>query len=374
MMVAPMSVFTHLTSEDIQSLCAKIDAEQGSCLGKLRSVTPMSNGFLNSVYAIETDTGHYIFRVLEESEASFMFADHAERWKAQQHLFANGAPVPEPVAALSAEGMDIRIERKVLGHNPSESEAMMEAHRMGEALARFHLAGMDAPDFYHQLPGIGAIVGHEIKESVKRWSPYTMGQEVAFWRDAITTVPERIKAQRYEATHRLPSGLVHGDLNLGNWLLDHASTTIIDFDTLHKGCLAKDVAQLLYHISVGAEQQSSDAKSCFVPEVAQAAIAGYQSVRTLSQDEQAYLPIALKEYGNYRRAARNRLLMGGRDIEPDAEARSAAVIDFCNRGDVSALFPNTTHEAPTPDAAAKGWLPTLRDAVPFLRDRERHAA
>ncbi len=274
-----MAVFTHLGAEELGRLIAEYD------VGALRSAKGIAEGVQNSNWLIETEGG-------DGTGARFILTMYEERTDVLDlpfflalldHLSACGCPVPATIhdrtgeALRHVDGKPVALIEFLSGVSVSEPTPA-QARAVGSALARMHLAAADFA--MTRANGLGPVgwrdrlnaCGHDgltaidptLAALVERQLPAVL----AAWPDA------------------LPRSVIHADLFPDNVLmLDDRVTGMIDFYFSCTDITAYDVA--VTHAAWCFDATGTH----FNAAVSAALLEGYESVRPLSQDERAAMPL-----------------------------------------------------------------------------------
>jgi len=192
------------------------------------------------------------------------------------HLYQQGVPVPDPLLTkqntrlITLHNKPGAVFPKLPGRTPNELTPEL-CFQCGEQLAKFHLAGESYPQ-QHECP-----------------------KGLAFWEAARDNFNELSDAdkdlikdciERYQAVaNGLPKTSVHGDLFHDNVLVDNGKiTAIIDLFNA-----SFDYA--VYDLAITLNDWALDEHHQIIKDQYQAMLDGYQSVRSLSNQEQTALPI-----------------------------------------------------------------------------------
>jgi homoserine kinase type II len=266
-----MAVYTDVSDEELEAFIASY------AIGALTSFKGIAEGVENSNYLVHTETGRYILTLYEKRVAR---QDLPYFLALMEHLAARGITCPLPVH--DREGRTL----KELAGRPAALITFLEGlwvrrpsiehcAGLGQALARFHVAGADFP--MHRanslsLPGWAQVFG-------------SIGSDA----DKVTPglAAEIEKELRHLAQHwpaDLPQGVIHADLFPDNvFFLGDKLSGLIDFYFACNDMLAYDVAVCLN-------------AWCFEPDgsfnvtKARALLQAYESVRPLSAAELERLP------------------------------------------------------------------------------------
>jgi homoserine kinase type II len=262
---ADMAVLTPVTEDDARDLLA------AHGLGAFVRLTGIAGGSVNSNFVLEATGSRVFLRLYEERDLAGARLETAML----ERLASAGVPTPAPLRRLDGELVSIvRGKPAALfpwrdGHMRCQvAVTSVEARRVGEALARVHVAGAaevcDAgrfqfPDLIRRLDRIAASAD----EPFRRLVP------------GLRTRLEQADAVRDRA---LPSGLIHGDLFRDNVLWDAQGeiTALLDFESACHGTYAYDLMVTVLSWCVGDDLDSG---------LAGAMRAGYELVRPLSDQE-----------------------------------------------------------------------------------------
>ena len=272
-----MAVYTHLTSAEIARLLDRYD------VGALRSAKGIAEGVSNSNWLVETEQDGAARRfILTVFEARTEAKDLPFFLGLLDHLAAKGQPVPRTIHTRDDERM-IAVRGKSAAlieflpgisiDEPTEAEA----RAVGAALAGLHRAARDFAPVRASSLAIPTCV-KMLREEAGRF------EDIDPRLGAI--LPDC--GARIEAAWPagLPEGTIHADLFPDNVLfVDGRVTGLIDFYFACTGTLAFDLA--VTH----AAWSFTLADNAFRPEISASLIAGYESIRPLSGEERAALPV-----------------------------------------------------------------------------------
>jgi homoserine kinase type II len=266
-----MAVYTEVSDEELGRFIADYE------IGEVVSCKGIAEGVENSNYLVHTVSGRYILTLYEKRVSR---ADLPFFLALMEHLAARGIACPTPVRGRDGEAL-----RELCGR-PAALITFLEGlwprrvtprhcQLLGEALARFHLAGADFPltrpndlsvrgwrPLYEACrdradevaPGLGEEIGRELDRLEKAWPA------------------------------ALPSGTVHADLFPDNvFFLHDALSGIIDFYFACTDFLAYDAAVCLNAWCFEADGSFNLTKGRLL-------LSHYQKVRRMSAEEIAALP------------------------------------------------------------------------------------
>lgn len=265
-----MSVFTHLSAEDVGHLLKAFDA------GELVSYAGIHQGVENTNYDVHTTSGRFVLTIIERRPRG------AARFslKAMELLAVRGVPAPRP-RRLRSGGLMSSVANKpaalvefLPGANPQTVDRD-ECLEVGTALARMHRMLSDlAP---RRRNPRGAAWRHATAERVR---PHLAGGDLALLDAALE------QAVAFDRL-RLPLGVIHADLFRDNALfVDKKLTGVLDFFYACQGALVYDLAitTLDWCRGPGGDLDSG---------LCQALIEGHERMRLLSKVEHRAWPAAL---------------------------------------------------------------------------------
>ncbi|EDL48715.1 homoserine kinase [Erythrobacter sp. SD-21] len=307
-----MAVYTHLGAEDLARLIAQYD------VGELVSAKGIAEGVSNSNWLVETTQGRFILTMYERrinvGELPFFLG-------LLDHLAARGCAVPATIhdrtgaAYRKVDDKAVALIEFLPGVSPNEATPQ-QAHAVGAALARVHLA---AQDFSPQRPN--DLSPMDTAAILSR-----CGEEALTRIDAdLGSVIERAQALAASWPGDLPSSIIHSDLFPDNVLmLGDRVTGLIDFYFAAHDMMAYDLAVAHAAWCFDKRGQHFDAA------IGRALVAGYESVRNLGAAERAALP-KLAEGACLRFVASR--AEDWLDTPPDASVLRKDPMDFVRRWD-----------------------------------------
>jgi homoserine kinase type II len=239
------------------------------------AIAGIARGTVNSSYEVTLPGGRVFVRLYEEQDLAGARAEAARL----SLLASRGVRTPAPLARRGRTGNEGFIGQ--LGGKPAAvfpwcdgdmrclaSVTQQDGLRVGEALARLHLAGADCP----RSPGRFEPADLRLRLArVAAASDPALAAEAAPLEAKLATWVERRDA-------RLPRGLVHGDLFRDNvlWLEDGTISALLDFESASDGALAYD---LMTTILAWSYRDTLDLG------VARSIAEGYERVRPLAAAE-----------------------------------------------------------------------------------------
>jgi homoserine kinase type II len=265
-----MAVLTAISDDDARGILA-------SCgLGELAGVEGLAAGSVNSNFAVMTGDGRRFFlRLYEERDLE----GAVRETEMLARLAAAGVPTPAPVGKRGGGFVSVvRGKPATLfpwreGHMRCQASVTPEdARRVGEALARVHVAGSKetAEEGRFRFPDLLVRLDFIEKSGDSRFVP-----RASELRGSL------VRANEARDPH-IPRGLMHGDLFRDNVLWDGRGqlAALLDFESACEGTYAYDLMVTVLSWCVGDD---------FEPKLATAMAAGYQSVRKLEETEKRAL-------------------------------------------------------------------------------------
>lgn len=269
-----MAVYTTVTDADLNAFLAEYD------LGDALSLKGIAEGVENSNYFLETTTGRYILTLFEKRADP---ADLPYFIALKQHLAANGYACPLPIAAK--DGMALRtlagrpavIVTFLKGLSPRVPTAR-QCRELGAGLAQLHAA---SADFNMTRPNsLGPASWPTLWTGRAAEAEALEPDLAAKIDDDLTTI-----AAAKTLSNDLPRGTIHADLFPDNaFFLGERFSGAIDFYFACTDALAYDLAICLNAWAFEANGDFNYSKGANL-------IAGYESVRSLTQAERNALPL-----------------------------------------------------------------------------------
>ena len=267
-----MAVYTDITEGELAAFLG------GYRLGGLLSYKGIAEGTENSNFVLHTEAGPFILTLYEKRVER---ADLPFFLGLMEHLAQRGVSCPLPVRRADGEmtgevaGRPAAVITFLEGMWPRRPTPV-HCRAVGEALARLHVAGADFPlrrPNALSLPGWRALWDgcHARADEVEPG----LGAEVAADFAALDAGWPRA----------LPDGVIHADLFPDNvFFLGERLSGLIDFYFACNDFLAYDVATCLNAWCFERDHAFNLTKGT-------ALLAGYQSVRPLTEEEVAALPL-----------------------------------------------------------------------------------
>jgi homoserine kinase type II len=267
-----MAVYTDVSDDALSAFLEEYD------IGSLVAFRGIAEGVENSNFSLRTGAGDFILTLYEKRVDP---VDLPWFLGLMRHLAAAGLPCPLPVAGRDGQALRMLCGRHAAittflpGVWPRRVQ-VAHCRPLGEALARMHLAGDGfaatranglGPDAWLPLLERCRVRADEVKPGLAAELDLALGRVLRAW------------------PGELPCGHIHADLFPDNvFFLEGRLSGIIDFYFACTDVLAYDVAVCLN-------------AWCFEPDFSfnatrgRALLAGYDSVRRLSDAERASLPV-----------------------------------------------------------------------------------
>jgi homoserine kinase type II len=267
-----MAVYTDVSDEALTTFLADYD------IGSLVAFRGIAEGVENSNFSLRTSTGDFILTLYERRVDP---ADLPWFLGLMQHLAQHGITCPLPVAGRDGSALRLLCGRHAAittflpGVWPRRVQ-QAHCHKLGEALARLHLAGRG------YLPVRSNALGPQA------WPPL-----LEKCRARAAEVQDGLAAELDHATgrilaawpHHLPRGHIHADLFPDNvFFLGGELSGLIDFYFACTDLMAYDIAVCL-------NAWCFDADFSFNVTRARALLRGYGAIRPLDAAERDALPV-----------------------------------------------------------------------------------
>ena len=271
-----MAVYTEVSLDEAAALITRLG------VGELTALAPCVGGIENTNYFVDTTQGRYVLTLFERLTAQELpFYLHL-----MKHLAERGIPVPGPKADASGailhhlNGKPAAVVDRLPGRHPTEP-SVRQCARVGDMLARMHLAGQD---FRRRQPNLRGLDWWGV--TVPLVLPFLtppqrrlIETELAF-QEELATKPSHAA---------LPRGPIHADLFRDNAMFDGDELTgLFDFYFAGFDTFVFDIAVCLNDWCI--EQPTGRLDE----ERAQAFVGAYDAVRRLRDDEIRLLPAAMR--------------------------------------------------------------------------------
>ena len=267
-----MAVYTDVAAEDLGAFLAGYD------IGDLLAYKGIAEGVENSNFLVHTSRGYFILTLYEKRVAA---KDLPFFLGLMEHLHGRGISCPQPVKSRQGE---------VLGTLAGRPAAMItfldgmwirrptpgHCAAVGEALAKFHLAGLD----------FGGVRTNAL--SVAGWRPlyeHCRGRANEVQRDLAEFLDAELAHLEAAWPHDLPQGVIHADLFPDNvFFLGNKLSGLIDFYFACTDALTYDAAICLNAWCFESDHSYNVTKG-------RSLLQAYAQVRPLSEAERIALPL-----------------------------------------------------------------------------------
>ena len=273
-----MAVYTHLSAEDLATLVGHYD------VGELVSAKGIAEGVSNSNWILETtgSDGTGARFILTMYERRIDLDDLPFFLGLLDHLSASGVPVPRTIhdrdgaASRTIRGKAVALIEFLPGVSVDQPTPE-QAHAVGAALAQMHLATGDFPR--RRANGLDLVANLATLSQCGGAGLHTIDPGLP----AVLDIGEDLRVAWPDG---LPRAICHTDLFPDNVLmLGTRVSALIDFYFAAEDAMAYDLA--VTHAAWSFDRTGTH----FHRAVGDALMAGYDSVRPLSDEERAALPL-----------------------------------------------------------------------------------
>ncbi|GMN03250.1 homoserine kinase [Erythrobacter sp. MTPC3] len=271
-----MAVYTHLGAEELSRLIAHYD------VGELVSAKGIAEGVSNSNWLIETSgaEGQGARFILTMYERRIELSDLPYFLGLLDHLSAKGCPVPRTIhdsagaAYRMEQGKAVALIEFLPGVSPTQPSPD-QAHAVGQVLAEMHLCSGDFTRSRANTMGFADNLAVLEKCGAQGLASINA--------DLPAMIQHAHKAAALDMG-ALPQANIHADLFPDNVLMLGSEVTgLIDFYFACTGAMALDLATT--HAA-----WCFDGANGYNADLGRAMVAGYESVRPLTDKERAILP------------------------------------------------------------------------------------
>lgn len=284
-----MSVYTHLSDDEFFAFCGLYGVS-------FKKAIPIVQGVKNSNWFIQTDDDagddfSYVFTLYEER-----VPDDIIKMATIMHALKDKLPIAPPLIKKTAKGQNIgadcvmRYENKAIlivpklkgGHPKQTTQAMCQ--KMGAALATLHqtLTSLQPAQDY----GVPLYDWSRVKDRECAYMPLDEAKLMNNIWSAHANLPDT-----------LPKGLCHLDMFTDNTLWDFTQndtlTGLLDFTEVSVEHYLMDIAITINDFCTTWGNATDGENVQFDTGKMNAFIAGYDSVRALTNDERDALPVML---------------------------------------------------------------------------------
>ena len=269
-----MSVYTTVTPAELESRLTRYT------LGALQELKGIAAGITNTNYFVTTAHGRFVLTLFE----TLKLADLPFYLQLMSHLARHNVPCPAPVADRTDHFASLLADKPAclvscLSGRDVETPSPAQCRAVGVALAEMHIAGATFPQRMDNPRGPAWWVA--TARAVESFMPA----------DDAAMLRQEINFQDNHRFDHLPSGIIHADLFRDNVLMD--GDKVAGFIDFYYAC--NDI--LVYDVAITTNDWCGLPASDIDPERARALLAGYQSVRPLTDAEAKAWPVMLRAGG-----------------------------------------------------------------------------
>ncbi|MCK5574275.1 MAG: homoserine kinase [Sphingomonadales bacterium] len=271
-----MAVYTDVDPSNLDAFLARYD------IGACQSLDGIAEGIENSNFRLTTDQGTFILTLFEKranpDELPYFLA-------LMEHLAEMGITCPLPIKDKTGRSLSTLMGKPAtivsfLNGRPIEPITADACHQAGALLASMHLASTDFEGHRENdlgLPNLRTLFGR-------------LGSRADEVEDGLANlIDTELTALQSNWPDHLPKGTVHADLFPDNVLFDKGKLSgVIDFYFASTDILAYDLAVTILSWAASVDGPVD-------PDLMAAMIEGYDSVRPLTDDEYAALPLLMRE-------------------------------------------------------------------------------
>lgn len=268
-------------------------------------IKPLSGGTYNAVYEFRKNKKHFVIRI-GATEFDIETTNGMIEWL--QYLGSNKAAVPKLVRSLQGNyveyikkgdrlySVDVteKVEGTIARTLVRENMDMSWAKTFGQAVGKMHRLGITGtPENVLKVRPHWNQIGNDFNP------PANLSEDEVLIRNRRAEILNKIQdlPQPPDAY-----GLVHGDLHLGNFIVQaqSPSITMLDFDDVSFGWFVMDLVSPITDIVVCHKGTNKDG---IINTYLTEAIAGYQLENEISAHNQSRIPLflSLLEIGFYVR-------------------------------------------------------------------------
>lgn len=264
-----MAVFTPVSIEELVPWLTRYD------VGQAQEIRGISSGIENSNFFVTTDRGEYVLTLFEKLTAQEL----PYYLNLMHHLARHGvrvaSPIPDREGAILGTlcGKPASLVTKLDG-NWQERPTPLHCARVGEMMARMHLAGKDYALYQPNLRGLAWW-----RETMPLVLDYLTAENAAFLQEEVALQDAFARTDLYG---RLPSGPVHADLFRNNVMFDGDRLSgFFDFYFAGNDAWLFDVAVAVNDWCIQLDSGEFD------PARLDAFLEAYHKVRAFTADEKA---------------------------------------------------------------------------------------
>ena len=250
------------------------------------NVEAIQGGYQNHVYKFNQGKSSYILRLTTPQVRTFSQVQGEVEWMI--YLTNCGIPLSQPIP--SKEGNTVEYIKT----DKQNYNAVVFQYAKGKKLTYPEYLGHES--LYETLGEITA----KMHKASRAYQPKTKKRHTYldnYYLNHVTTYIPKTKKNIYQVQKELMSdleklpknernfGLIHGDINIGNFHADEEQVTLFDFDECQYSWYIEDIAiQLFYTIFVFGED-SKDERYPVAKTFLKAFLKGYHKYETITQKD-----------------------------------------------------------------------------------------
>lgn len=266
-----MAVYTSITFDDLNSFLRLYE------LSNLKSFKGISAGVTNTNYFVQTDSSKYILTIFEHSQSKdILFYVNLMSFLAKEKV-----KCPAPIKTKRGDFLGIIKDKPALLVSFLDGKEINTISRdtccnVGEALAELHKSALDYKFFQENPRGLSWM--NKIFVDLNNFLPS----------EEIKIISDELQFLDKNSSNDLPSGIIHADLFRDNILFkDNRISGIIDFYYACHDSLIYDIAITINDWCIGESSTLDLEKKDYF-------LKGYNSIRSIEDKEQDFLPYALR--------------------------------------------------------------------------------
>lgn len=274
------------TDDIVQAGCAKY----GLTLNELVCI----GGFQNMVYEYHQNNTSYILRFTHSSLRTQEALGAELEWIL--HLSDHQVPVSRPILSLQGnwfETVDLGV-----------SYFMVSSFEKAKGQKMNYPKCLQSVDLFEKC---GSITGrmHQLAKSYKPIQKRHTWQQNYYLRNAAEFIPpeqtlvlgncNQLMGEIMNLTYGKESyGLIHGDINVGNFFVDQDAITLFDFDECQYSWFVEDIAVQLYYMVYVYGNDSLKERSLQCQLFMEHFLRGYNRENTISDESLKQMPLFLR--------------------------------------------------------------------------------
>ncbi len=307
-----MPTYTELSRSNFEEYFAD-DSFVEKFGSEIINLEPIQSGVSNSVYRVTTNSGNFIFKILEGNlDPNQNNLSLSKILTCLSDMRKAGALIPSCyLTDKKINGKDI-VAFEFLEGDIKINLNYNELEKVGESLAKFHLSSKNTQTFQKNKNSFFNIVIDELAGSLKKIvNGENTSKQLKFLRGCGEYLLNKLSRDLrfFNISKNLPRGKIHQDLNATNFIFNNDKAFIVDFDRLNDGPFVKDIANAIFKLCIEPignkidEQNPKKTKFCVDEKGIRSFLNGYNEARNLTKSE-------VKSIGFFLDLAANEMLVG----------------------------------------------------------------